>query len=90
MFKDEIVKEMANITKLQTKDAEAALNAFIEVVMKALKKGEEVKLVGFGTFKVAKAAAREGRNPQTGAPIKIPARKLPKFSAGAKLKDAVA
>ena len=89
MFKDEIVKGMANITKLQTKDAEAALNAFIEVVMKALKKGEEVKLVGFGTFKVAKAAAREGRNPKTGAVIKIPARKLPKFSAGAKLKDAV-
>ena len=90
MFKDEIVKGMADITKLQTKDAEAALNAFIEVVTKALKKGEEVKLIGFGTFKVAKTKAREGRNPKTGEALKIPAKKLPKFSAGAKLKDAVA
>ena len=90
MFKDEIVKEMANITKLQTKDAEAALNAFMEVVTKALKKGEEVKLVGFGTFKVAKVKAREGRNPKTGEVLKIPAKTLPKFSAGSKLKDAVA
>ena len=90
MFKDDIIKEIAKITKLQVKDAGAALDAFTEVVTKALKKGEEVKLIGFGSFKVVKTKAREGHNPKTGATLKIPAKKLPKFSAGTKLKDAVA
>lgn len=89
MFKDEVIKEMAKITKLQVKDAEAALNAFTEVVTQALKNEEEVKLLGFGTFKVVKTKAREGRNPRTGETLKIPAKKYPKFSAGTKLKDAV-
>ena len=89
MYKDQLVKEVAKITKLQIKDAEAAIEAFISVVTKSLKKGEEVKLIGFGSFKVKKTKPRTGRNPKTGAVLKIAAKKRPKFSPGAKLKDAV-
>jgi len=70
--------------------AEAAVNCVLEAITGALKKGESVTLVGFGTFKVAKRAARTGRNPQTGKPLKIKAKKVPRFTAGKKLKDAVA
>jgi DNA-binding protein HU-beta len=63
----------------------AALDAFIEAVTKALKKGDKVTLVGFGTFSVSKRAARMGRNPQTGAAIKIKAKKVAKFKAGKEL-----
>ena len=76
----------ANISK---KAAEDALNSFINTVKKSLGKGQPVSLVGFGTFGVSKRNARKGRNPQTGAEIKIPARKVPTFKAGKGLKDAV-
>ncbi len=71
------------------KDSEAVLNAFTDAVSGALKKGDKIQLVGFGTFEVAKRAARKGRNPQTGAEIKIAAAKMPKFKPGKALKDAV-
>lgn len=89
MYKDQLIKEVAKITKFQVKDAEAAVDAFINVVTTSLKKGEEVKLIGFGTFKVKKTNPRTGRNPKTGAMLKIAAKKRPKFTPGAKLKDAV-
>lgn len=89
MNKTELVAAMADNAKITKKDAEALLSAFTDVVTKELKKGEKVQLVGFGTFEVAKRAARKGRNPQTGAEIKIAASKSPKFKAGKALKDAV-
>ncbi len=76
----------ANVTK---KDAESFVDAFVDVVSEALSKGEEVKLVGFGTFKVQKRAARKGVNPQTGKAIKIPEKMVPKFVPGKELKDIV-
>jgi DNA-binding protein HU-beta len=89
MNKTELVEAMAKKAGLTKKDAEAALKAFTETVTGALKKGDKVQLVGFGTFEVSKRAAREGRNPQTGAVMKIKASKAPKFKAGKALKDAV-
>ena len=89
MNKTELVAAIADEAKLSKKDAEKAVKAFTDVVTKQLKKGQKVQLVGFGTFEVTKRAAREGRNPQTGAPMKIKASKAPKFSAGKALKDAV-
>mgnify|MGYP000835763849 FL=1 len=89
MNKTELVAAMADKTELSKKDAEAALKAFTDVVAEELKKGEKIQLVGFGTFEVSERAAREGRNPTTGATIKIPASKAPKFKAGKALKDAV-
>ena len=80
---------MAKKAGLSKKDAEVAVKAFTDVVTAELKKGGKVQLVGFGTFEVAKRAAREGKNPQTGAKIKIPASKAPKFKAGKALKDTV-
>ena len=89
MNKTELVAAMAEQTGLTKKDAEAALKAFTDTVSKQLKKGDKVQLVGFGTFEVTKRAAREGRNPQTGAVMKIAASKAPKFKAGKALKDLV-
>ena len=89
MNKSELVAAMAAKTELSKKDSEKALKAFIEVVTEELKKGDKVQLVGFGTFEVAKRAAREGRNPQTGKSMKIAASKAPKFKAGKALKDVV-
>ena len=89
MNKTELVAAMAADAKLTKKDAEALLSAFTDTVAKELKKGEKVQLVGFGTFETSKRAARKGRNPQTGAEIKIAASKAPKFKAGKALKDAV-
>ena len=89
MNKTELVAAIAKNAGLTKKDAEAALTAFTETVAAELKKGEKVQLVGFGTFEVSKRAAREGRNPQTGATMKIAACKAPKFKAGKALKDAV-
>ena len=89
MNKAELVAAIAAKTELSKKDSEKALKAFIDVVAEELKKGEKVQLVGFGTFEVAKRAAREGRNPQTGKAMKIAASKAPKFKAGRGLKDAV-
>ena len=89
MNKTELVAAMAEKTNLTKADSEKALKAFIDVVAEELKKGEKVQLVGFGTFEVAKRAAREGRNPQTGKSMKIAASKAPKFKAGKALKDVV-
>lgn len=89
MNKAELVAAMAEKTELSKKDAEKALKAFIDVVSDELKAGNKIQLVGFGTFEVAERAAREGRNPQTGDTMKIPASKSPKFKAGKALKDEV-
>ena len=89
MNKTELVAAMAEQTNLSKKDAEAALKAFIDVVSEELKKGEKIQLVGFGTFEVSERAAREGRNPQTGAEMTIAASKAPKFKAGKALKDSL-
>lgn len=89
MNKSELVSaiaEKAGLTKVQ---AAAALEATVGTVTTALSKGDQVAIIGFGTFKVGDRAARTGRNPQTGAEMKIPAAKVPKFSAGKALKDAV-
>jgi DNA-binding protein HU-beta len=83
---DQIAKD-ADITKAQ---ANAALDSFTATVVASLKGGERVTLVGFGTFSVSDRAARNGRNPQTGAVIKIQARKVPKFKAGKEFSDALA
>jgi DNA-binding protein HU-beta len=80
------VSETSNLTRIQ---ATAAVEATFDLITKALKAGDEVKIIGFGTFTVANRAAREGRNPRTGEPVQIAASKAPKFSAGKGLKDAV-
>ncbi len=87
--KTELIEAIAKETKLSKKDTEATVKAFTDVVAKELKKGGKVQLIGFGTFEVAKRAARTGRNPQTGKEIKIAASKTPKFKAGAALKNLV-
>ena len=89
MNKKELVAAIAAKAELTKKDAEKAVDAFIETVESELKAGEKVQLVGFGTFDVTARAAREGRNPRTGKTIKIKAMKAPKFKAGKKLKDAL-
>ncbi|MBQ9814887.1 MAG: HU family DNA-binding protein [Lachnospiraceae bacterium] len=89
MNKVELVAAIAEEAKISKKDAAAALSAFTGIVQKQLKKGNKVQLVGFGTFEVSKRAARQGRNPQTGAAMKIKASKSPKFKAGKALKDAI-
>lgn len=89
MNKTELVAAIAEKTELSKKDSEKALKAFIEVVTEELKKGEKIQLVGFGTFEVTQRAAREGRNPQSGEVMNIPASKAAKFKAGKALKDAV-
>lgn len=80
------VAEKAGLTK---KQSGAALNAVLDTIQSALANGDSVGLIGFGTFEVRERAARDGRNPQTGAPIKIPAKTVPAFKAGKQLKDAV-
>ena len=87
MNKTELVAAMADQAGLSKKDAEKALKAFTDVVAEELTKDGKVQLVGFGTFEVSSRAAREGRNPQSGAPMKIAASKAPKFKAGKALKD---
>ena len=82
MNKTELVAAISEKTELTKKDSEKALKALIDVVAEELKKGEKVQLVGFGTFEVSERAARTGKNPQTGAEIKIAACKAPKFKAG--------
>ena len=89
MNKTELVAAIAEKAGLSKKDSEASLKAFIDVVTDELKKGEKVQLVGFGTFEVAKRAAREGINPLTKEPMSIPASKAPKFKAGKALKETV-
>jgi len=89
MNKGELIAKIAEESKLTKKAAEAALDAFVSSVEGALKKGEKVQLIGFGTFEVRQRAARKGRNPQTKAEIKIPASKAPVFKAGKALKETV-
>ena len=89
MNKEQLVERVAEKTGATKKDVADVLNSALEMVSGALKKGEKVTIVGFGTFLVRKRKAREGRNPQTGAKIKIPAKRVPAFTAGKELKTAV-
>lgn len=89
MSKQELVEAVAKETGLPKAKVAKVLNTTLETVVDSLKKNEKVALPGFGTFSVAKRQARTGRNPQTGEEINIPAREVPKFKAGKKLKDAV-
>lgn len=89
MTKDDIIEAIVKKTAMAKKDAAEALSTILEEITKTLSKGGEVALTGFGSFKVSKRAAREGRNPKTGAKLNIPAMKVPKFKAGKGLKDAV-
>jgi DNA-binding protein HU-beta len=89
MTKEELIEKVASGASLSKADAASAINATIGSITSALKKGQIVKLVGFGTFKVSKRKARKGRNPRTGEVIAIKAAKVPRFSAGKSLKDAV-
>jgi DNA-binding protein HU-beta len=88
MNKAELIAEVAKVTCTK-KEADVAISATLAAIQKALKKGDTVTLVGFGTFKVSKRKARKGRNPQTGKEIKIAAKKVPVFKAGKGFKDAV-
>jgi nucleoid DNA-binding protein len=89
MNKNELVSAVADAASISKGDAQSAVDAVFSVITGELKKGGDVRLVGFGNFTVSKRAASTGRNPQTGAEVKIPARTVPKFSAGKGLKDAV-
>ena len=89
MNKNELVEQIAMAADISKAKAGMALDAFVEAVSSSLQKGEDVSLVGFGTFTVSERSERTGRNPQTGETIKIAACKQPKFRAGKKLKDAV-
>ena len=89
MNKTELIAAVAEKAELSKKDAEKAVKALTEAVAEELKKGGKVQLVGFGTFEVSERATREGRNPQTGAAMKIAASKMPKFKAGKALKDMI-
>ena len=89
MNKAELVEKIANDADISKATADRVLSATIEQIIKAVTKGDDVQLIGFGTFNSGKRAARVGRNPATGAEIKIPAAKTAKFSAGKAFKDAV-
>jgi DNA-binding protein HU-beta len=89
MTKADLIARIAKDAKVSKKAGEVALNTIVKAVKETLKKGQSLTLVGFGTFSLGKRAARMGRNPQTGAAIKIKAAKVPKFRAGKALKDAV-
>ncbi|MEO7311664.1 MAG: HU family DNA-binding protein [Bacteroidota bacterium] len=85
MNKSDLISKLADDAGITKTQANAALDSFVDAVAKSLKKGDKVTLVGFGTFSVSKRAARNGRNPQTGAVIKIKAKKVAKFKAGKEL-----
>lgn len=89
MTKADLIEKIAAKAKISKKAANIALNTFVGSVTTALRKGDRVALVGFGTFSVTKRKARTARNPRTGEPIHVPARKAPKFKAGRDLKKAV-
>ena len=89
MNKGELIEAIANDANLTKGQAQAALDAFVSNVQKSLKSGDKVTLVGFGTFSASTRAERMGRNPQTGQPIRIPARRVAKLSAGKALKEAI-
>ena len=88
MNKADLIEEVAKVT-CSKKEAVLALDTILGAIQKTLKKGNDVTLVGFGTFKISKRKARVGRNPQTGKALKIAAKKVPVFKAGKGLKDAV-
>lgn len=89
MNKTELISEVAQKANMTKKDAEKVVNAFFSTIESALKSGDKVQLIGFGTFEVRERQARKGRNPQTGEEISIPAARVPAFKAGKALKDAV-
>ena len=89
MNKAELVEAIAKDARITKSQAQDALDSFTKNVEKSLKKGKKVTLVGFGTFSTSKRAARTGRNPQTGKPIRIPARRVARFAPGKALKDSV-
>lgn len=89
MNKTELIADVAAKAEITKKDADAAVNAMVEVITEALKQGDKVQLVGFGTFEVRERGARTGRDPRTNNEIKIPASKAPAFKAGKALKDTV-
>ena len=89
MNKEELVQEVAKKANVTQKDAAEILAALIDTIEKSVAKGKKITLVGFGTFERRERAARTGRNPQTGKELKIPARKVPAFTAGKKFKTVV-
>ena len=89
MNKNDLIADVAEATGLSKADATKAVDCVFDTITAALKKGDEVRLVGFGTFSVSQRRATEGRNPRTGEKIDIPASKQPKFKAGKGLKDSV-
>lgn len=89
MNKSELVKSVAKMAQVTNSEAESVVNAFIEVVSEALKKGDKVQLVGFGSFQTVKRSARTGVNPKTKEKIQIPAKKVPKFNPGKELRELV-
>lgn len=89
MTKTDLIKKIANDVRLPKTVVEKALVSMIDGIVRTLKKGDRVMIVGFGTFSAGKRKARKGRNPRTGEAIKIPAHKTPRFTAGKALKDAV-
>ena len=89
MNKAEFVEQVAGKTELSRRDAEIAIEATLKTIEEQLARGGEIALTGFGKFHVADRSARQGRNPQTGAPIEIKASRVPRFSAGSKLKQVV-
>ena len=89
MNRGELVEAIANDASITKAQAQEALDAFVSNVQRSLKSGDKVTLVGFGTFSASTRGERTGRNPQTGQPIRIPARRVAKFSAGQALKNAI-
>lgn len=89
MTKAELIANVAKRTELTQKDTESVVNAFFSTIQETLAAGENVQVIGFGTFEVRERAARTGRNPQTGEEIQIAAAKVPAFKPGKALKDAV-
>lgn len=90
MNKTELIAAVAEKTDLSKKDADAAVSAVLGAITDALKAGDKIQLVGFGTFEVRNRAAKQGRNPRTGETMTVPASKVPAFKEGKALKDAVA
>ena len=89
MNKQELIDQVASAADMTKSDAASAVEALLDTITGALKKGDDVRLTGFGSFVVTKRAASTGRNPRTGATVQIPAANVPKFKAGKALKDAV-
>ena len=89
MNKTELINQIAESADISKKAASDALQGFMMAITDTLKKGDKLQLIGFGTFSVSKRAARDGRNPQTGKAIKIPAKNVVKFKVGSKLSEAV-